>query len=445
MKNNNPALILIFFCLSLVTPINFAAETTTYTTPIQFMNLYFDFTGSGEVDFPKNKLTIGDYLIQSEKAKNQNTPYNGPLVMFLDSSIYIYDQNRKLLYSKLLRTNRSSGFFEMTAVSHIGPALSYLAKIKENGDPSWKPAMAGLLEDIKQVRTLNAQTTDNWLDKANIKSWQPHKQQIQAMIDYAMSMSGNYIVSVQNGAPFDLNSLQQNFLNGNKDYPIPYNSVMIATFMLTAIQSMTEVHDGLVNLHLDWPHAMVIVRNVAGSNVSSGLTTGTNWMVPFVNALSNNQIPADRILIAPYAQIKDDTGEDPLPVASYQYYTEAVWGSIYNRSKIAQSVFTQLETIYMPGRPAIPGDYNYSKASDITDFMVRLKYSLLDPREMLSNTVGFWMAGEMQNKNWDSSKIEIPGLTTGFPTGITEYPKQNPDISNQAKAAVLNQDINWHL
>jgi hypothetical protein len=61
--------------------------------------------------------------------------------------------------------------------------------------------------------------------------------------------------------------------------------------------------------------------------------------------------------------------------------------------------------------------------------MIRLKYSLLDPREMLSNTVGFWMSGELQNKNWDIEKIEIPGLTTGFPKGISKYPDKNPVIA----------------
>ncbi|KTC81531.1 DUF5624 domain-containing protein [Legionella brunensis] len=400
-----------------------------YTTPPQFMSLYFDFTGKGETDFPKGKTTIADYLIKSEQTKNQDNLYSGPLILLLDSSIYIYDQNRKLLYSKLLRTNRSSGFFEMTAVSHVGPALSYLAKIKQNGDPSWKPAMANLLEDIRQVKILNAQTEDNWLDRANIKAWQPHQQQIKAMVDYAMSMAGNYIVSVQEGAPFDLSSVQQNFLNGNKDYPIPYNSVMVATFMLTAIQSMSEVHDGIANLNLNWPQAMVILRNVAGGNVSAGLTRGTNWMVPFVNALSNNQIPNDRMLIAPYAKVQPNVGKDPLPESDYQYYAYAVWGSIYNRSKISQAVFTDLETIYLPGRPAIPGDYGYSNASDINDFMVRLKYSLLSPEEMLSNTVGFWVAGEMQNKSWNIEKIEIPGLTTGFPAGVNKYPTKNPQIS----------------
>ncbi len=421
--------LIVLSCFTFTASKNYAVETKTYTTPSAFMNLYFDFTGKGESDFPKATITIADYLIKSEQSKSTISMYNGPLVLILDSSIYIYDQNRKLLYSKLLRTNRSSGFFELTAVSHIGPALSYLAKIKQNGDPSWEGAMANLLEDIKQVKILNSVQDNNWLDQANIKPWQPHKQQIQAMVDYAMSMAGNYIVGVQKGAPFDLASVQSNFLNSNKEYPISYNSVMVATFMLTAIQSMSAVHEGIENLNINWSQAMVIVRNVAGANVSAGLTSGTNWMVPFVNALSNNQIPAERILISPYAIVQADVGQDPLPEATYKYYAYAVWGSVYNRGKISLSVFTDLETIYLPGRPAIPGDYNYSKASDIKDFMVRLKYSLLDSREMLSNTVGFWMAGEMQNKNWDSSKIEIPGLTTGFPEGISQYPKQNPEIA----------------
>jgi hypothetical protein len=431
MKNHTLVVFIMLCTLLFSAVVNSTDQTTGYSTPPQFMDLYFDFTGKEESDFPKGQKTISDYLIQSQKEKYKAD--TGPLIMFLDSSVYIYDQNRKLLYSKLMRTNRSSGFFEMTAISHIGPALSYLAKVKQNGDPAWKTGMADLLQSIKEVKALNAQTENNWLDRANIKAWQAHKDQIRAMIDYALSMAGNYIVSVQNGAAFDLNSVQKNFLSGNEEYPIPYNSVMVATFMLTAIQSMSAIHDDLANLNIDWPHAKVLIRNQAGSNVSSGLTTGTNWMVPFLNALSNNQIPADRILITPYAKVQADAGEDPLSEASYQYYTSSVWGSIYNRSKIAQAVFTDLETIYLPGRPAIPGDYGYSKASDVNDFMIRLKHSLQDPREMLSNTVGFWMAGEMQNKNWDVTKAAIPGLTTGFPEGINAYPTENPPIKNSSQ------------
>lgn len=402
----------------------FCAES--YTTPPAFMALYFAFTGNHEDDFPANQQTISQLLLKSLEAKKN--VFAGDLVLLLDSSLYVYNQQRQLVYKQMLRTNRHTGFFELTAVSHVGPALAYLAKLKENGDPSWQPAMANLLEAIKSVKTLNAQTENNWLDKANIHPWALHKQAIHNMVDYAMSMAGNYIVAVQKGQPFDLAHVQKDFLNGNAQYPIPYNSVMVGTFMLTGIQSMMSVHDEINALKIDWSKAMVIVRNVAGGNSTAGVTEGTNWMVPFIHALSGNKLPASRLFVAPYAKVLPEVGESLLPEKAYQYYVQGVFGSVYNRRAIANAVFTDLETIYLPPRPALPGDYQYSTANDINDFLVRLKHSLADPREMLSNTVGFWLAGELPQKNWDMTNVDIPGLTTGFPAGVSEYPKNNPEI-----------------
>lgn len=54
--------------------------------------------------------------------------------------------------------------------------------------------------------------------------------------------------------------------------------------------------------------------------------------------------------------------------------------------------------------------------------MSRMKHSLRDAREMLSNTVVFWMVQELANKNWDPRAVEIPGLTAGLPTGVSGYP-----------------------
>lgn len=54
--------------------------------------------------------------------------------------------------------------------------------------------------------------------------------------------------------------------------------------------------------------------------------------------------------------------------------------------------------------------------------MIRMKHSLRDAREMLSNTVAFWMVPELANKNWDPAGVDIPGLTVGFPTGVAGYP-----------------------
>jgi hypothetical protein len=32
------------------------------------------------------------------------------------------------------------------------------------------------------------------------------------------------------------------------------------------------------------------------------------------------------------------------------------------------------------------------------------------------------MVPELAHKNWDPAAVDIPGLTTGFPAGVTGYP-----------------------
>ena len=63
-----------------------------------------------------------------------------------------------------------------------------------------------------------------------------------------------------------------------------------------------------------------------------------------------------------------------------------------------QKVLTSITDIPEPKHQPIPGDYKYSSASEINDFIMRLKYSLSNATEMLSNTTAFWIAGELQNK-----------------------------------------------
>ncbi|HGC5859491.1 TPA: DUF5624 domain-containing protein, partial [Legionella pneumophila] len=214
-----------------------------YVTPQAFWNLYFDFTGDETPGYPKGKINISQTLFQSEMKKNSSLAQQneGQLILFINSTLYIYNSDRQLELKQLMRTAPNSGFSEMTAISHIGPALMYLAKIKENGDASWKSQMENLLKDIQAVKVINAQTPNNWLEQVNAPAWKPHLTTIHNMIDYACSMAGNYMSDVLNEKlSFDMASLQNDFLNGNKTYPIPYNNVMIGTFMLTALQSMDQ-------------------------------------------------------------------------------------------------------------------------------------------------------------------------------------------------------------
>jgi hypothetical protein len=401
-----------------------AQTNNSYSAPTEFMQLFFDFTGSNEPDYPVGQPTLGQMLTQAVVAKETASSTSAPLLLVEGSDIYVYDSNSGArLSQERFRADRASGFYELTAISHIGPALAYLAQIKANGDARWKSRLASLQTHTAQVRALNRRATSNWLDLLNQPAWSARKAQIRNMVDYACARTLNYIGSLGNGDSFTVAGVNDEFFNGTSaEYPIPFVNVMIGTFMLEAMRSAADVHDSLSRLKLDWPHAMVLVSSRAGSNVSSGLTEGTNWLVLFLKAASGFTLPDDRIKIVPYAEVRPSLGQAQLAAADRDYYVQGVWGPSFYRKDVSDQVFAGVPTIYLPDRPPLPGDYAVTQAGAIDQFMIRLKHSLRDAREMLSNTVAFWMVQELANKNWDPGAVDIPGLTTGMPAGVAGYP-----------------------
>jgi hypothetical protein len=401
-----------------------AQTNTSYSAPTEFMELFFDFTGSDEPGYPSGQPTLGQMLTQSVIAKETAGHAPGPLILVMGSDIYVYDSSggARLAHERF-RADRTNGFYELTAISHIGPALAYLAEIKANGDARWKPRLESLRVHVAEVRALNRRADDNWLDRLNQPAWSARKTQIRDMVDYACARTLAYVDSLGNGDAFTVAGVNDDFFNGTAaQFSIPFTNVMIATFMLEGMRGAVEVQDALAGLKLDWKHAMVLVSSRAGSNVSSGLTEGTNWLPLFLKAASGFVLPDDRIKIVPYAELRASLGQAQLLPADLSYYVQRVWGPLFYRKLVSDQVFARIPTIYLPDRPSLPGDYAVTPAAAIDQFMIRMKHSLRDAREMLSNTVAFWMVQELADKEWNVGKVNIPGLTTGFPPGVPGYP-----------------------
>jgi Domain of unknown function (DUF5624) len=178
-----------------------AAQTSdSYTAPAAFMNLFFDFTGSNEPGYPAGQPTLGQMLSEAAAAKQGA---GGALVLVVGSDVYVYDsQSGARLAHERFRADRASGFYELTAISHIGPALAYLAQIKANGDARWKPRLDSLKAHVAEVRALNARASDNWLDRLNQPAWSAHKAQIRNMVDYACARTLDYIGTLGEGERF---------------------------------------------------------------------------------------------------------------------------------------------------------------------------------------------------------------------------------------------------
>ena len=125
---------------------------------------------------------------------------------------------------------------------------------------------------------------------------------------------------------------------------------MIGTFMLEALRGAADVQGSLARLKLDWPHAMVLVSSRAGSNVSSGLTEGTNWLVLFLKAVSGFSLPDDRIKIVPYAEVRPSLGQRSWPRGSDLSTWNGVQTFALPQGRLPIEVFVGIPTIYLLDR-----------------------------------------------------------------------------------------------
>jgi len=437
-----------FFVLLVLLSLNHLyAQDTTYVPQASTMNLYHTFTGVHGADTLTYGQSISNKVARIAMQAEEVT--NGPLVLYTADAIHIFKEDRTRIAKVDTRTAAFTGFYEITAVSHIGPALGYLAFLKENnGD--WKSSAADLLKYIRDVRAMNAvalinegSITDssNWLDRLNNPAWNPNKAEIKNMIDYACSLSGTFLKKVIDGeVELTSDSVRKMVLSNidpmSDDFTIPFNHVMIATFQLEGLSEFHRLYRNLKDLDIDWANARIIIRSPVGNNFGGGLSTWTNWTINALNLLAgkdddgNNVINPNRLIIAAYSAPQDLTlGSDgKLPRSVYYYYTGTVFGALYSQTYTALQVFSDVTTLARPPKPPMAGDYGTSEATNIDDFVARLKYSFSVKTELLSNTIGFWMPNEVANKGYDPSKVDIPGLNAGLPAGISGYPSNAPAI-----------------
>ena len=394
------------------------AEKNEYATPQAFLDLYHSFTGTADPRYLA-KTSIAS-MLSGAVQRNEL----GPLILATPTGLYVYDSySRKQIAGAIYRAGPQSGFFEATAVSHVGPAVAYLAQLHATADQPWRPALEELLSHIRTVRELNANSDDHWLDRLRLEPWARHRENIRNLFDYACAYSGNYITSVLAGAEFSPKSVQDNFFSGiSADFPIPFNAVMIGTFALVGLEGIHRIQQALASATIDWPRAMVVLQNCAGHNYSASLTRETNSIYELLVLLSSHTLPEDRILIVPYAGIRSTVGSETLSEEDFGYYARDVWAMLYGQAKLPAEVFSNIESIRVPLRPSLPGDYDVTPANKIEDFMRRLKHSLEDNREAQSNTMLFWLGREMHSKNWDPAAVDLPGVNIGFPDGVSGYP-----------------------
>ena len=146
------------------------------------------------------------------------------------------------------------------------------------------------------------------------------------MNTYALNISEAFTSSILSGElELTTKTVNTQFLNGNTQYPMPNNNMMIGTFMLTTLIEMVDLQRKIQALNIDWSQTKLILRFVAGSNYTSGLSLENNWIGYYLNMVSGQTLPKENILIIPYAEVKASIAEDKLSEEDLEYYASKLW------------------------------------------------------------------------------------------------------------------------
>jgi Domain of unknown function (DUF5624) len=320
----------------------------------------------------------------------------------------------------------SRGFKELAAISHFGPALATLARLREleNGGGArpgrtggWRADAARLHKAAKAARAANS--AQLWRDQIAVRAFAGREERIAAMADYSCRLAERFLERAQDDRDYlTMAAVRRDFLEGpaaDENLPVPFNRVMIATFYLTGMDIAHRLIGWLDAAGIDWTRAMVIFAGQAG-RPTSGVTEESHSIAGVVRAVSRGRLAPERLFIAPHASVFPQ--HDPAAAAMEDYYRR-LWAGLRATSELADGMFRGYPRFAAPSaeRPVIgPGTASVDAKpalrgpDDWFALVTRLRVVMEDPRQLLSGAVTDYVSSELVRHGNDPSAVTVPGL-----------------------------------
>jgi hypothetical protein len=346
------------------------------------------------------------------------------------------------------------GFTEITAISHMVPALCYLAK-------GWKTYAVGgeahtgnekytqyseYVQNFKTtIQDLASKSDDelfSWLVSTDTYTvptvYAANADKIKKMFKFALNGVADFIEQY-GGSPttFTIENIQAHFglvNNSDNESKSLWKGVMVSTFgliVMNGLSNMVEDNDDKLKL-IKWSTAEVLVAGQIGA-VSAGLVEGTNSTFKTVDMLAQyyNGAPLDRskVFFAPFAQEGEDAWKD-LPTL-YNDFKE-IYNNLHDRVEVSQAMFSQIRSSSASDAEKIPDLVSriYAEMPSIDtvivsgelpaqgqevfllDFLTRrMAFCMEDYRDTLSDCVAGYLLNTWKTSGFKSPvEIAIPGL-----------------------------------
>lgn len=365
--------------------------------------------------YTASPTSIGAHLAAA--SARQNT--DDPLIVATGTDIALYLGGGQPPVVEGFRVS-TRGFKELAAVSHLGPALATLVRLRELGDANgWRQDAERLLSATKAARAANS--TELWRDRIAVRAFHGREAAIAAMVDYSCRLTERFLQrSLDDPGYLNTSTLQEDYLEGPADeLPVPFNRIMIATFFLTGMDVAHRLISWFDDLELPWERAMVIIAGRAG-RPTAGVTRESNSVAGVINTASRGRLPAHRLLIAPHAPVFPlFDGTDLEPTAALEGDYRRMFASLQATSELGAQMFdsyprfhpnpdedvrVHAESRTVHAKPAIDGP------DDWLALTTRLRVVMEDPRQLLSGAVTDYASRQLAGNGNDPAALTVPGL-----------------------------------
>jgi hypothetical protein len=322
----------------------------------------------------------------------------------------------------------SRGFKELAGISHLGPALATLAKLRElSGDDAagagWRADAARLLGATKAARA--ASSASLWREEIAVRAFAGREDSIAAMIDYSCLRCEQFLQrALDDPGYLTMAAVRRDILEGpasHGDLPVPFNKVMIATFYLTGMDIAHRLIAWLDAAGIDWARAMVIFAGQAG-RPTAGVTQESHSVAAIVRAVSRGRLAPERVFIAPHAPVfppYDPARRDTAAAGAMEPGYRRLHAGLRATSELAGGMFAGYPRFTVPSAERLtigPGTVSVSAKpalngpDDWFALVTRLRVVMEDPTQLLSGAVTDYASSELVAHGNDPSAVTVPGL-----------------------------------
>jgi hypothetical protein len=371
--------------------------------------------------------SIGAHLAQATARQTEHDP----LLVVTGTDLALYPGGGAAPVIEPYRL-ASRGFKELAGISHLGPALATIARLRElasdtnkpgNHDDGWRADAARLLDATKAARAASSATL--WRDQFAVRAFAGREESIAAMIDYSCLLTERFLQrALDDPAYLTMTAVRRDHLAGpagHGDLPVPFNKVMIATFYLTGMDIAHRLITWLEVVGIDWERAMVIFAGQSG-RPTAGVTQESHSVAGVVRAVSRGRLAPERVFMAPHAPVfppYDPAQEDGSHATAMEPGYRRLWAGLRATSDLAGGMFEGYPRFAAlsaerftigPGTASVHAKPAVKGPDDWLALVTRLRVVMEDPTQLLSGAVTDYASSELVAHGNDPSAVTVPGL-----------------------------------